>query len=123
MLTDAELVAFVPTADLDRAQAFYTGALGLALLEQTPFAAVFKAPNAVLRATLVTEPAEAAYTVLGWTVSNIAAAAGQLRERGLEPLRYDGMDQDALGIWRAPSGAQVLWFKDPDGNVLSLTEL
>jgi hypothetical protein len=45
----------------------------------------------------------------------------ELIERGVEPLRYENREQDALGIWTSPSGARVLWFADPDGNVLSLT--
>ncbi|MFN2601838.1 MAG: VOC family protein [Gemmatimonadaceae bacterium] len=35
---------------------------------------------------------------------------------------FEGMGQDNLGIWNAPSGAKVAWFKDPDGNVLSVTD-
>jgi len=32
------------------------------------------------------------------------------------------MTQDDLGIWTTPSGAKVAWFKDPDGNTLSVGE-
>jgi hypothetical protein len=59
--------------------------------------------------------------VLGWRVADVNVAAAELIERGVEPLRYENREQDALGIWTSPSGARVLWFADPDGNVLSLT--
>jgi hypothetical protein len=36
--------------------------------------------------------------------------------------RYAGMEVDDRGIWRSPSGARVAWFKDADGNTLSLTQ-
>ncbi len=123
MLSDAEIVAFVATTDPGRAVRFYRDQLGLALLEQTPFACVFRGPNALLRVAVVDELQPARHTVLGWTVPDITAAAADLAERGLRVLRYDGLDQDDLGIWRAPSGAQIVWFADPDGNVLSLTML
>ena len=123
MLDSAELVAFVGTTDPDRARRFYQQTLSLPLLEQTPFASVFRAPNAILRVTAVERAARAPYTVLGWQLPDVVTAAKELLERGVTPLRYAGIDQDELGIWLAPSGARVLWFTDPDDNVLSLTQI
>jgi hypothetical protein len=62
------------------------------------------------------------YTVLGWQVTDIAAAARELQGVGVKFERYAGMSQDELCIWTSPSGARIAWFKDPDGNVLSITE-
>jgi catechol 2,3-dioxygenase-like lactoylglutathione lyase family enzyme len=123
MLAAAELVAFVSTVDPDRARHFYGTVLSLPLLEQTPFACVFQAPNSTLRVTVVSQLAPALHTVLGWRVDDIRSAAADLRERGITPLRYEGMTQDELGIWTSPSGARIIWFEDPDGNVLSLTQV
>ncbi len=123
MLSDAQIVAFVATTDPERAAHFYGELLGLPLLERTPFACVFRAPNALLRVAVVDELTPARHTVLGWTVPDIMAASAGLADRRIRALRYDGLDQDDLGIWRSPSGAQIVWFGDPDGNVLSLTEL
>ena len=61
--------------------------------------------------------------MLGWNVPDIEAAVAGLAARGVVFRRYPGLVQDALGIWGAPSGARVAWFNDPDGNVLSVTEL
>ena len=123
MLSGAELVAFVSATDADRAKRFYGGLLGFPLVEQTPFACVFRAANAELRVTLVRSLEPASQTVLGWSVTDVDAAARELSARGVASLSYEGLEQDELGIWRSPSGARVVWFADPDGNVLSLTQV
>jgi len=123
MLAGACLVAFVGTVDLYRAKAFYADRLDLRLVEQTSFACVFAAGPATLRVTAAATVVPAPYTVLGWTVRDLEATVGGLAGRGIGFLRFDGLDQDALAIWSAPGGARVAWFDDPDGNVLSVTQL
>ncbi len=76
----------------------------------------------MLRLTTVQEVATAQYRVLGWQVSNIMATVKSLQSAGVTLERYRGMDLDDLGIWTSPTGAKVAWFKDPDGNTLSLTQ-
>jgi len=122
VLARARLVAFVSTTDLASARAFYQDVLGLTLVEQTAFACVFTSGGTTLRVTLADEVVAAPYTVLGWTVASAADAVSALAERGVESARYPGLVQDELGIWMSPSGARVAWFRDPDANVLSLTE-
>ena len=122
MLETSEVIAFVGSADLDRARAFYEQTLGLRVVEHHDFACVFDANGTMLRVTAVAEAARAGYTVLGWRVPDIAAAVRDLTARDVTFLRYDGMDQDEGGVWTTPGGDQVAWFADPDGNVLSLTE-
>jgi catechol 2,3-dioxygenase-like lactoylglutathione lyase family enzyme len=122
-LGGAELVAFAATTNLDRARQFYEATLGLRLVSyQSPIACVFDANGTTLRVTAVPEKADAMYTVLGWTVADIAAAVRELSDRGIVFHRFDGMTQDDNGIWTTPGGDQVAWFSDPDGNTLSLTE-
>ena len=121
MLESSDLVAFVAATDLHRARAFYEQTLGLPVLEQDDFACVLDAHGTTLRVTAVREVARGGYTVLGWRVSDIVTAVRDLAVRGVTFVRYPGLSQDEHGIWTAPSGAQVVWFTDPDGNVLSLT--
>ncbi|MDX6720508.1 MAG: hypothetical protein QOJ63_2762 [Solirubrobacteraceae bacterium] len=121
-LATAELVAFVATSDLAAARAFYERGLGLKLSGQSPIACTFDAGGTTLRVAAVEQPTIAPYTVLGWNVSDIAATIRDLTARGVDFERFDGVEQDELGIWSAPGGAMVAWFKDPDGNVLSLTQ-
>jgi catechol 2,3-dioxygenase-like lactoylglutathione lyase family enzyme len=122
VLETSPLVAFAPATDLDRAQAFYAGVLGLPLVERSPYACVFAAAGTTLRVTLVGATAGAPYTILGWEVPDIAVTVGALALAGVIFLRYDGMAQDDQGVWTTPDGARVAWFPDPDGNVLSLTQ-
>jgi catechol 2,3-dioxygenase-like lactoylglutathione lyase family enzyme len=122
MLGSSELVAFVATTDIERALVFYRDTLGLSLVEESPFACVFDAHGTPLRVTPVGEIRTAPYTVLGWTVDDIRATVQGLEAAGVRFERFEGMDQDDVGVWTAPNGAQVAWFADPDGNVLSLTE-
>ncbi|HLM98584.1 MAG TPA: VOC family protein [Bryobacteraceae bacterium] len=118
-----KIMAFVATRDPDRAKIFYRDTLGLRLeAEQLPFALVFDAHGTMLRVTIVREIVVAPYTVLGWEVPDITATARELAAAGVKLERYPGMPQDELGIWTSPSGARVAWFKDPDGNVLSVTQ-
>jgi catechol 2,3-dioxygenase-like lactoylglutathione lyase family enzyme len=122
VLESSPLVAFVSTADAAGARRFYAETLGLPMLEQTSFACVFDANGTMLRVTVVDEVVRAPYTVLGWGVADLPVAIGELAARGVEFDRHEGMQQDGLGIWQSPSGARVAWFKDPDGNILSLTQ-
>jgi catechol 2,3-dioxygenase-like lactoylglutathione lyase family enzyme len=121
MEDSATIIAFVGTRDAERAKQFYRGTLGLRMVSEDPFAVVFDVNGTMLRVTTVPEMTPARYTVLGWQVKDIAAAVRELQNAGVKFERYD-FPQDELGIWAAPSGAKVAWFKDPDGNVLSLSQ-
>jgi catechol 2,3-dioxygenase-like lactoylglutathione lyase family enzyme len=121
VLRDAPFIGFVPVRDLAAARAFYEGTLGLRVVADTPFALVLDAGGTMLRVTPVPELADRPFTVAGWNVPDIRAAVRALADRGVRFTRYDGMTQDDLGIWDTPGGDRVAWFKDPDGNTLSLT--
>jgi catechol 2,3-dioxygenase-like lactoylglutathione lyase family enzyme len=122
-LGSRKIVAFVATSSPAKAKRFYRDKLGLRLVEASPFALVFDAHGTMLRVTPVSKVATAGYTVLGWQVPDIVDAVKRLRKAGVRFERYDGMGQDKLGVWQSPSGARIAWFKDPDGNTLSITML
>jgi catechol 2,3-dioxygenase-like lactoylglutathione lyase family enzyme len=122
-LGSRKIVAFVATSSPAKARRFYRDKLGLRLVEASPFALVFDAHGTMLRVTPVDKVAPAGYTVLGWQVPDIVDAVKRLRKAGVRFERYDGMGQDKLGVWQSPSGARIAWFKDPDGNTLSITML
>ncbi len=122
MLQDGEVIAFVGSADLPQARAFYEQVLDLRITDQNDFACVFDANGTMLRVTAVGEVARIGYTVLGWRVTDIAATMRSLTARGVAFQRFDGMGQDESGVWTTPAGDKVAWFADPDGNVLSLTQ-
>ncbi len=123
MLGSEKLVAFVATRDPGRAKEFYRDTLGLRLVSEDQFALVFDVGGTMLRVTRVPVLVTAPYTVLGWHVRDIVSTAKRLQQQANVALeRYADMQQDELGIWNSPSGARVAWFKDPDGNTLSLTQ-
>jgi catechol 2,3-dioxygenase-like lactoylglutathione lyase family enzyme len=122
MLANRKLIAFVATSDRQRAKNFYRDTLGLRLAGDEPFALIFDAGGTMLRITPVERVVVAPYTILGWHVDDVAAVARALRQSGVEAQRYPGLEQDADGVWTSPGGARVLWFKDPDGNTLSVTQ-
>ena len=124
ILGTSKLVAFVATKDPAKARTFYEGVLGLRLVEdEKPFALVFDANGIMLRVTIVQEHNPAPFTVLGWDVASIEKTVERLTAAGVEFQRYAGLnDGDPKGIWTAPGGARIAWFKDPDGNVLSVTQ-
>ncbi len=129
-LDGCDVMAFAPTCDAGRAVEFYRDKLGLRLVSEDAFAAVFDAHGTTLRVTIVPQPlTPQAFTILGWKVADIAASVRSLEAAGVRFERYDpkifhGLPgQDTLGIWTAPGGAKIAWFKDPDGNLLSLAQL
>jgi catechol 2,3-dioxygenase-like lactoylglutathione lyase family enzyme len=121
-LAAADVIGFVATADAARSRRFYEDVLGLQLVADEPSATVFEANGTMLRVSKVREVVAAPYTVLGWRVRDIAAATSSLAAKGVRFEVIPGFDQDAQGIWTAPDRTKVAWFKDPDGNLLSLTE-
>jgi catechol 2,3-dioxygenase-like lactoylglutathione lyase family enzyme len=123
MLNTAKLMAFVATSDGPRARAFYEGTLGLTVISDDDFSLALDAHGTMLRVQKVGPISPPPFTVLGWQVDDIAATVAALAKRGVTFEVYPGMEQTPLGIWSAPSGAFVAWFKDPDGNTLSLTQL
>lgn len=115
-------VLFLATANAEQSRAFYEGVLGLAFVADEPRALVFRVGESMLRIQKVERVHPVPYTALGWAVSDIRQAVHDLIASGVVFQRYDGTTQDAEGIWHAPSGACVAWFRDPDGHVLSLTQ-
>jgi catechol 2,3-dioxygenase-like lactoylglutathione lyase family enzyme len=122
MLGSTKIIAFVAITDAEKARAFYEGVLGLRFVKDDGFALVFNANGIMVRAAKMKEVTPAQFTVLGWQVSGIEKIAADLHAKGVQFERYGFLKQDELGIWTAPTGDKVAWFKDPDGNILSVSE-
>ena len=123
VLTDAAPAAFIPSTDLDRSRAFYEGTLGLRLVEANPARLILDVAGTKLSVVKVGDSLDPQpFTIFGWEVADLDATIAALAERGIEFLRYDGFDQDAAGVWTAPSGTRVAWFEDPEGNNLSVND-
>ena len=122
MLESTPIIAFAATKDAEKATEFYRDVLGLKLIADEAYALVFDAGGTMLRIQKVAEVTALAYTSLGWQVPDIAASVKELDEAGVRFERFPGIDQDDAGIMTFPDGAKVAWFRDPDGNLLSLTQ-
>jgi catechol 2,3-dioxygenase-like lactoylglutathione lyase family enzyme len=122
MLGDKAIVAFVATSKPDAAKAFYGETLGLRLVEDTPFALVYDANGTTLRVQRVEACAPPPFTQLGWHVDDVAQTVRDLVGRGVTFERFGFLEQDELGIWTAPGGTKIAWFKDPEGYTLSLND-
>ena len=122
MRRDRKPMSFIATDDPDASRRFYQEVLGLSLQAATPFALVFADGGHVLRLQIVPEVRPLPYTVYGWQVEDIAAEMDHLLSKGVAFQRFDGLQQDDLGVWTTPDGARVAWFADPSGNTLSLTQ-
>jgi catechol 2,3-dioxygenase-like lactoylglutathione lyase family enzyme len=121
MLESARVIGFIPTKDFRRAKAFYSAKLGLRLVAKDAFALVFKSGGTTIRVVKVAGFEAASFTILGWRVDDMQESVAALSGRGIVFERYPWLKQDDLGIWTAPGGVRVAWFKDPDGNVLSVS--
>lgn len=122
MLANNKIMAFLATSNVDAARDFYQHTLGLRLIEEHDFAIVFDAFGTELRLQKTNGFTPQPHTILGWSVPNIIATVRELTTNGVEFIIYDGMGQDEHGIWHTPSGAKIAWFKEPDQNLLSLTQ-
>lgn len=122
MLSFTGLMAFIPTKDAKKARPFYEGVLGLRFVSEDQFALVLEASGIMVRVAVVGEFKPQQFTVLGWQVSDLEKEVAGLQGQGVQFEKYRMKGQDEQGVWYSPSGAKVAWFKDPDGNVLSLTQ-
>jgi catechol 2,3-dioxygenase-like lactoylglutathione lyase family enzyme len=113
-------VAFVYVADRERALGFYRDTLGLTVVDSDPYGDYLALPGALLRITTVSDIKPHAHPVLGFEVEDIVATIQALRQRGIGFEIYEGMGQDALGVFTSSDGGRMAFFKDPDGNALML---
>ncbi len=122
-MDSARLIGFARVTDYARARAFYDGVLGLEFVHQDDFALVLKSGANMIRLSRSKGFTPEDSTVLGWEVSGIEGAVAELARKGVSFEKYPWVnDPKGLGIWTAPNGDKVAWFKDPDGNILSVSE-
>lgn len=122
MLANATLQPMLATARPDAARAFYRETLGLTLKSEDMFALIFAVGAGEVRIAKAPTVTPSLYAVMGFIVEDIASIVTGLAAKSVMFERYSFLAQDAAGVWDAPGGARVAWFRDPDGNLLSLTQ-
>ena len=122
MLAASKMMGFLLTKDYEAARKFYEGQLGFRFVSQDQFALVVQAGESHIRIVKMPDMKPLPSTVLGWQVQGIEAVVDWLRGRGVAFEKYPFVQDQERGIWTAPGGDKVAWFKDPDGNVLSVSQ-
>lgn len=116
-------IAYVYTTDRERALGFYRDTLGFAFHSSDGYGDYFNLGGALLRLTVIKDHKPSEHPVLGWAVEDARSTVEALSAEGIKFSIYDGMGQDALGIWTSPDGkSKIAFFNDPDGNALMLNE-
>lgn len=115
-------ILFAATSQSDLSRIFYQDQLGLEFIEDSPFALIFKIQDITLRVQKVDKTCPPPYTSLGFEVKDVISTVNKLTENGIAFEHYDFLEQDKLGIWTTPDGARIAWCKDPDGNLVSLSQ-
>lgn len=124
ILESATPAIVICTRDRATSTAFYRDVLGLRLAYEDDLAAVFRVGGITLRVSFVADFTPHEDTILGFSVSDVAATVKALRTKGLKFNIYPHVQQDELGILTLPARtSRVAWFSDPDGNVLSITNV
>ena len=122
ILSNSNVIAFVPSTNLNESKLFYKDKLGLTLKSFDEIALEFKINEVILRVTKVSELTPASYTIFGWNINDIDLTIKELSNRGIQFEKFNGFSQSDLGVCTFPDGGKVAWFKDPDGNTLSITQ-
>ncbi len=122
MLIDPVITAFLPTVNPELSKQFYRHILGLKLISEDNFALEFESKGVILRITIVDKFVPHPFTVLGFKIRDIGTQVKLLSEKGIAFERFSALKQDESGIWTSPGNAKIAWFKDPDKNLISLTE-
>jgi catechol 2,3-dioxygenase-like lactoylglutathione lyase family enzyme len=122
MLASGKMVGFIPTTDYEKARAFYEGNLGFDFINLDQFALVMSVGGHNIRIAKVPNFKPLQGTILGWEVENIEAIVTWLKDKGVGTEKYPFVQDRELGIWTTPTGDKVAWFKDPDGNILSVSQ-
>jgi len=122
MLINETLKTFIPTVKPQEAKVFYRDILGLTFLGEDSYGIEFDSGGRLLRVITVRELTSHEFTILGWNVTDIEATVDLLVSRGISFQKYDFINNER-GIWTSPNNSKVAWFKDPDGNVLSVSQM
>ena len=122
MLSQSKLQSIIWTSRIDQAEMFYREVLGLSLQSKSDGALVFDVGGGDLRVSPVPSTVPSEHTVLGFSVSDVDSVVELLSEREVVFERFDGFPHNENGTLTTPDGSKVAWFRDPDGNLLSVVE-
>jgi catechol 2,3-dioxygenase-like lactoylglutathione lyase family enzyme len=123
MLSNYPLYPTLPAADLDRARRFYEQTLGFTPANEDPEGILYESGGS----RFLLYPSQFAgtgqQTVASWEVDDLEKVVTDLRQRGIVFEQYDlpGLKTDQNGIAEL-GDTRGVWFKDTEGNILSVSE-
>jgi catechol 2,3-dioxygenase-like lactoylglutathione lyase family enzyme len=123
MLKDSTVMATIAVKDLDRAKQFYGEMLGLGDGEESMAGVLYKSGNGLIFIYQSSTAGTNQATNANWDVKDVHAAVDALKEKGVSFEHYDFPGAEHEGDVHVMSGAKSAWFKDPDGNILALSEM
>lgn len=123
MLSDKKTYATLPVSDLQRSRAFYRDTLGLHE-EMVTEGGVMYDSGGTQFFVYPSRFKASGHTQMSWVVADIKAEVAALRARG---IAFEAFDQPGIksvdGIVQSGPEVWTAWFKDPDGNLLGLTQI
>jgi catechol 2,3-dioxygenase-like lactoylglutathione lyase family enzyme len=122
MLGHSRLQTIILTSRIAEAERFYTDVLGLQLRRHSNGNLIFDVGGSDLTVGRVPSTKPSDHTVIGFAVDNLDAAITELSKRGLIWERFEGFPHDDRGVVITPDGDRVVWFRDPDGNIISIVQ-
>lgn len=125
MLRNSSIAAVLPAVDLPRAKRFYNQTLGLSIEQETDQGILFNSGDCTrLLVYARPTPTKADHTAAGWQVDDVEAEVRDLKSRGIRFEQYDmpGLKTNADGIAEM-EGRKSAWFKDPEGNILAISQM
>src|SRR5205814_726821 len=121
-LQSAVMCGFAATTNGAASREFYERKLGFRVVSDDAMALVLDACGQPIRIQKLRQHTPQTFTILGWNVRDMAATVQALEAAGVECMRLEGFQQDPHGVMDFPDGTRVAWFKDPDGNILSVAQ-
>lgn len=122
MLQEPKITALLPTTNPEQSKEFFKNTLGLKLVSEDPYGIEFEGLGSNLRISVVPKFTPHQFAVLGFKIEEINFQVKALTDNGVKFEKYKALNQNELGVWISPGKAKIAWFKDPDGNLLSLTQ-
>ncbi len=124
MLGEATIYPTVAVKDINAAKEFYGGKLGLKAVDDQPWGVTYQSGSG----KLFVYPSQVAgtnqATYASWTVDNVEAVVAELKAKGVVFEHYDDLPETTRdGDIHTMGPMKAVWFKDPDGNILSCGDM
>lgn len=120
MLSQSTIIAVIAVQDIVTAREFYEDILGLELIDESPEGILYKSGDGRLLLYESPNGGQNPATSAAWVVDDVEACVDELKDKGISFEHYDDMPVEWQGDLAVSGDMKSAWFKDPDGNILSV---